>query len=116
VSFLGRETVQRARKRAARFGKLVSGTLVMNDGSSTAVTYANLYVAPVNESSALGGNGSPTQSATVYAFQMGETGGYPRADDSWTIAGVSYLIHAVTTRCNADSDYAVHDCQCSRMA
>jgi hypothetical protein len=115
--FLGRDSVERARDRARdHFGKVTSGTLVMNDGSSTPVSYSNVYVAPVTESSALGGSGSPSQSARVYAFQMGETGGIPRADDLWTIDGVSYLIASVTTRCNADSNYAVHDCSCSRQA
>ena len=117
MPFLGRESVERARDRARDyFGKVTSGTLVMNDGSSTNVSYANLYVAPVTEQTAMGGSGSPNQTARIYCFQMGETAGVPRADDYWSIGGVSYLIRTVTTRCNADTNYGIHDCDCIRQA
>lgn len=115
MSFLGRESVERALARAERFGKVGAATLTLTDGAGTQVAYAKVYVAPVAEQSALGAGGTPTQSATVYAFQRGEASA-PRADDVWTVGGVSYLVLGVTTRCNADAGYAVHDCRCVRAA
>lgn len=117
MAFFGFESVVRARDRCRDYGgKLVSGTLTPSDGSAS-VSFSNVYVYPFEESSALGAGGAPTVSTTIVIYRMGETS-RPRADDSLTAGGFSWLVTSVSSRLNADesSNYAVYECRVIRVA
>jgi hypothetical protein len=117
MSFMGRESVVRARDLKRDYGgKLVSGTLTPSDGS-TAVTFANIYLQPASEDTALGRTGTPEVSAAATVYRMGETS-RPRADDTLSVGDFDWLVLHVTTRLNADesTNYAVYDCRLVRPA
>lgn len=117
--FYGQETVIKARNRHARTAKLVSAVLTTNETSPATVTYANAYVYPENEASALGEGGSPVVTTRIVIYALGEsTSTFPRADDTLVASGNSYLINRVATRQNGDAatGYAIYDCDVSRPA
>ncbi len=113
--FYGLSTVIRRRDRMRATGKVFAGTLNVrgDDDTMTAIAYEAVYPWPISEQSGLGSDTSASQRARITAFQVGETE-IPRADDTWTVEGHTYLINSVETECNADSGYAIHNCECSR--
>lgn len=116
MSQYGRSTVQRSLRRMKRTGKVHPATLYVRGASDTftAVSYANCYVQPIAQSSALDTGGSPNSSATANLWQIGESS-VPSADDKLRDAdGDTWLILSVVTRQNADAGFAIHDLQLVR--
>jgi hypothetical protein len=109
AGFYGLRTVLADLRKHRRTGKVVSATLTRGPAFTTTQAYANAYVAPVGGTSGLGGDGYPSQTTTAYLWQLGETY-VPRPDDRLAVGGNTWLVVAVTTRLNADTGYAVHDC------
>lgn len=109
-SFYGEESVRQLRDLFLETGKLLTtATLVLNNGSSTNVSYSNVYLYPETEVTAMGQGGTTNATTTIVVFQIGESTA-PRPDDYWSISGVSYQILNVQTSHNADANYARHDC------
>ena len=113
--FYGAASVIASRDKHLATGKVVT-SVTLNTVTGSSVSYANAYVWPVTESSAFGGEGAATQSTTIVLWQIGETI-RPHADDTITDADSNvWLIQSITTRLNADDNYAVHDCNVVRRA
>lgn len=105
--FYGRESVIELRDLFLETGKLLtSAVLTKSDGSGT-VTYANAYVYPVQEQTALGQGGTPNATTHGVIFQLGESDA-PRVDDAILVGGDSWLVLNVLTSDNADASYARH--------
>lgn len=103
------------RMHKASTGKVFAATLTPQDGSG-AVSYSNCYIWPVTETTARGGVGAPDEQTTGVLWQVGETT-EPRVDDSLTDSlDRTWIINQVTTKLNADTNYAVHDLALSRRS
>lgn len=112
MSFNGRPSVLRSLRKHRRTGKVTSATLHVRTAGTddfADVVYTNAYLAPVGSVTGLGGDGFPSQTTTLYLWQVGESTA-PKVDNKATISGNTWLIVAITTRLNADSGYALHDC------
>ena len=112
MSFNGRPSVLRSLRKHRRTGKVTSAVLkprTAGTDDTSSVTYANAYLAPVGSVTGLGGDGYPSQTTTLYLWQVGEATA-PKVDYKAVISGNTWLIVAITTRLNADSGYALHDC------
>lgn len=114
--FYGHRYVLADLKKHMRTGKVFDATLTLNDGSATQVEWTYTYIWPETESSGIP-QGAAAVQTRITAWRTGETE-KPRADDKWTIDSVDFLINSVTTRLNADEgqNFAVYDCDCSRVA
>lgn len=112
MRFYGRESVIEMRMMHQEdTGKVMAGSLkVKGSGDSqTSVAYSYLYVWPQSEHTGIGEGGMPSIHGRITAFQEGESSA-PRADDAWVINSTTYLILSVQTSLNADTGYAVHEC------
>lgn len=115
--FYGLQSVIASRNKHIATGKVITSAVLKVRGSGdtyTSVPYANAYVWPVQDVTGLPDN-QAVQHTTIVLWQMGETTA-PVSDDQITEGGNTWLVTSVTTRLNADTNYAVHDCTVSRAA
>lgn len=114
MPFFGRQTVLAdLRLHKSQAGLVTTATL--GRLGTTSVGYSNACLWPTDERTALGEGGMPIESGMVTVWRTGEADA-PRADDTWTIGGVSYLVTSVTKRHyhHESSGYAIYDCRVSR--
>ena len=112
MSSFGRAAVLRSLRRHRRTGKVTTATLyarTVGTDDFQAVPWANAYLSPVSSQTGLGGDGYPSQTTTLYLWQVGETSA-PKVDYRVSVSGNTYLIVGIQTRLNADTGYALHDC------
>jgi hypothetical protein len=115
--FYGAESVIASRDKHLNTGDVYAGTLRVraSAGTFTSVAWANYYLDPEVEQSALGGGGIEPLAATLYLWQIGETTA-PRPDDCFLDAdGETWLLTSVKSRLTADADHGVHDCRATRV-
>jgi hypothetical protein len=113
MAFQGRDGGIADRRLAQLAGGVTAATLARQGASS--VSYAYVRMRPMREATGLGGPEVPVKTAMLTAWREGEAD-EPRPDDSWVVAGVSYLIVGVTKRFDAEesSGYCVYDCDVTR--
>jgi hypothetical protein len=111
MAFFGRDTVLAdLRMHRQQAGLVTTGTL--NRRGTTSVAYENVCLWPGDESTALGVGGNPSVSGQLTAWRVGEAD-EPRADDTWTVGGVTVTVLSVGKRHNHDeaSGFAIYDCR-----
>ncbi len=114
MAFFGKKTVLAdLRLHKMQAGLVTTGTL--NRRGTTGVSYSNVCIWPGDENSALGSGGNPRVSGLLTAWPVGESDA-PRADDTWTVGGLTFLVLSVTKRHYHDesSNYAIYDCRWTR--
>ncbi len=118
MGFFGKESVLEAydkqpKKTTSSLVKRTSG-----DTYATGVPFQS-YVAPIQQMTGLSGDGSPTDSTTIYLYRLGQTVKPSVEDKIVDSFGNTWLIQSVNSRLteNEVSDgYAVYDCMCYRLA
>lgn len=118
MGFFGKQSVIATWKKQP---KKTTSSLVRRTSGDTYATGVDFqsYVAPVQEMTGLGGDGSPTQSTTIYLYRLGQSVGPSVEDKIVDSRGNTWLIQSVSPRLNEheESDgYCVYDCQVYKIA
>lgn len=80
--------------------------------STTTISWGNLYVWPMDESSGLGRDGYADIEGTITLWRIGETV-EPRVDDVIITSGRMFLIRDIHRHINADeaNNFAIYTCR-----
>lgn len=117
MGFFGKQSVISTWRKQP---KKTSSSLVRRTSGDTYATGVPFYsyVAPVQEMTGLSGDGSPTQSTTIYLYRLGQSVGPSVEDKIVDSQSRVWLIQSVNTRLDADiaDGYCVCDCQVYRIA
>jgi len=96
------------------FGKVITSGVVNVRNSTdvlSSVSWANMYIPPIDETSAIGRGGSPNKTSLATLWRTGETTDV-RADYQIVANSVTYLVVDVRRRMDADldSNFCIYDC------
>ncbi len=111
---LGAESVQLDLQQAMLFGKVITSAIVKTRTSLdvlTSVSFANVYVSPISQDTAMGVGGIKSRDTLAYVWRMGETTDI-RPDMQMVVDSVTYLIVSVKRRLDADIslNFCIYDC------